>query len=117
MILIGGGIVGDAGDEAAGVEGDEEVSGIHIMQGEHGAAVEEIARGQGLEADAVKRDSGGRARAGGEECGGQNEADEREQQEQRPAGMTAGMVERREGNRHSVVSVHPNYLDVDRLWS
>jgi hypothetical protein len=45
VILIGGRVIGDAGDEAAGVEGDEDVSAIHIMQGEHGAAVEEIARG------------------------------------------------------------------------
>jgi hypothetical protein len=110
VVLIGGGIVGDAGDEAAGIEGDEEVSGIHIMQGEHGAAVEEIARGQGLEAYVFKRDSGGGARAGGEECRGKNEAEEREEQEQSPPGMAAGVVEWREGNRHSVVSVHPNYL-------
>ena len=114
VILIGRGIVGDAGNEVAGVEGDEEMSGIHIVQGEHGAAVEQIAGGQGHEADVLKRDSGGWAGAGSEECCGQDEAEECEEQEQSPAEMAArmaaGMVEWREGNRHSVVSVHPNYL-------
>jgi hypothetical protein len=99
VILIGGGVVGDAGDEAAGVEGDEEVSGIHIMQGEHGAAVEEITRGQRHEAYVFKRDSGGGPGASGEECRGQDEAEESEQQKQRAAKisgrMAAGVVERR----------------------
>ena len=62
-----GGIAGDAADEAAGVEGEEEVSVVDIMQGEHGAAVEQIARGQGLEAEVFEGDSEGRTRAGGEE--------------------------------------------------
>jgi hypothetical protein len=110
VILIGGGIVGDAGDESAGVEGDEEVGGIHVMQGEHGTAIEEIARGQRHEAYVFKRDSGGGPGPGGEECRGQDEGEEREEQKQSSPRMAAGVVEWCEGNRHGVVSVHPSYL-------
>jgi hypothetical protein len=81
------------------------VSGIHIIQREHGAAIQQVTRGQRLESEAFEIDAGGGFGAAGEEGDGQQKADEREQKQQRPPEMAAGVGEKQEGNRHSDVSV------------
>jgi hypothetical protein len=105
----GGGAGRNAGAEAAGVEGNEEVCVVDVMQGDHGAAVEEVTWREGEEAEVLEGDAIGGS-GGGRKAGRKDEAEEGQQQQQGPPELAAGMVERREGNRHGVVSVHPNYL-------
>jgi hypothetical protein len=101
VILVGGRVVRNAGDESAGVEGDEEVRVVDVMQGDHGAAVEEVTWWQRHEAEVLESDSIG-GFGGGRETGRKDEADERQQKQQGSPELAAGMVERCEGNRHGV---------------
>jgi hypothetical protein len=93
VILVGRWVVGNAGNEAASVKGEEEVGVIDIVQREHGAAIEEITRRERHEAEVFEVDSAGRA-GGRIKGGGQKEAEEREEQQQRTADIAGRTVER-----------------------
>lgn len=62
-VLVLRGIVGNALEEGAGVEGEQKVRVVHEVEGEHGAAVEEELRDKGLEAKWRKGDPKRRLRA------------------------------------------------------
>ena len=56
-VLIVGGLVGQAGDEAVDDEGDEKMLVVDVVQREHGAAVEQELGGEGLEAEVFEGDA------------------------------------------------------------
>jgi hypothetical protein len=64
-VLIVGGLVGHTGDEPVDDKSKEKVLIVDIMQREHGAAVEQELRLEGLEAKVFERDAEGRLRAAG----------------------------------------------------
>ncbi len=113
-VFVGGGIVGDAADETAGVEGDEEMGGVDVIDGEHGAAAEERARGYRLETQRIERDTDRGLGPLGKQAGG----GEHQQNERRKGGEAAGTAARSWGeNRHSVVSVlNTAQLRKTRAW-
>jgi len=59
-VLVVLGLIGQARDKAVNHEGDEEVLLINIVDGEHGAAVEQELAGKGLEPQLFERDTQGR---------------------------------------------------------
>ena len=56
-VFIFGRAVGKARHETGDAEGDEQMLGIDVVEGDHGRAGEEIARGDALEAEDVERNA------------------------------------------------------------
>jgi hypothetical protein len=56
-VLVVFGFVRQAGDEAVDDEGEEEMFVVNVVQREHGAAVEQELRGEGLKAELVEREA------------------------------------------------------------
>jgi hypothetical protein len=65
-VLIVGWLVGQAGDETVDDEGEEEVLIVDVVQGKHGAAVEQKLSGERLEAEVFEGDTEGLVDAFGE---------------------------------------------------
>ena len=103
-VLIFGGLVGQALEEAVGAPGEKEVRVVHVVQGVHGAAREKELGGGWLEANWFEWDTkGGIGIFGGEKgsCG--------QKKERKEADGVAGPGDRGDeyGNRHSCLRVSP----------
>jgi hypothetical protein len=103
VVLVVGRVVGDAVDEATVGEGDEEMGVVDVMQGEHGAAREQIARVDGLEAQGFEQDTLDRwGSAGNQGRGKQDREQGEERRKQAPAKNAFGRCDSWGWNRHSL---------------
>ena len=95
-VLILRGIVGDALEEGAGVEGEQKMCVVNEVEGEHGAAVEEELRDERLEAEGRQGDAERRFRTAGMAGNGCKKNEQREVHSQQQAAEHGEM----EGNLH-----------------